>query len=49
MSMAVGSVLDTGHAHHIQRLMVLGTWALLAGVEPRQVNDWFAELFAGKS
>jgi deoxyribodipyrimidine photolyase-related protein len=42
---AVRGVLATGHAHHIQRLMVLGNWALLAGVEARQVDDWFLELF----
>ena len=42
---ALRQVLASGHAHHIQRLMVLGNWALLAGVEPRQVNDWFLELF----
>ena len=42
---AVRGVLANGHAHHIERLMVLGNWALLAGVEPRQVNDWFLEAF----
>jgi deoxyribodipyrimidine photolyase-related protein len=42
---AVHGVLATGHAHHIQRLMVLGDWALLAGVDPRQVNGWFLDLF----
>jgi deoxyribodipyrimidine photolyase-related protein len=36
---AVRGVLATGYAHHIQRLMVLGNWALLAGVEARQVNE----------
>jgi deoxyribodipyrimidine photolyase-related protein len=38
-------VLETGHTHHIGRLMVLGNWALLAGVDPRAVNAWFLELF----
>lgn len=42
---AVRGVLATGHAHHIQRLMVLGNWALLAGVEAQQVDEWFLELF----
>jgi deoxyribodipyrimidine photolyase-related protein len=42
---AIRGVLATGHAHHIQRLMVLGNWAMLAGVDPREVNDWFLELF----
>jgi deoxyribodipyrimidine photolyase-related protein len=45
MGEAVRGVLATGHAHHIQRLMVLGNWALLAGVEARQVDEWFLELF----
>ena len=42
---AVRQVVATGHTHHIQRLMVLGSFALLAGVEPGAVNDWFLEMY----
>jgi len=42
---ATNHVIDDGYAHHIQRLMVLGNFANLAGVDPKQVNDWFLEMF----
>jgi deoxyribodipyrimidine photolyase-related protein len=41
LSQSVTQVLETGHSHHIQRLMVLGNFALIAGVRPQEINDWF--------
>ncbi|MGP1311161.1 MAG: cryptochrome/photolyase family protein, partial [Phycisphaerales bacterium] len=34
------------YAHHIQRLMVTGNLALLLGVEPRQINQWYLAVYA---
>jgi deoxyribodipyrimidine photolyase-related protein len=34
-----------GWAHHIQRLMVLGNWALQHGYDPVQLSDWFVDMF----
>ena len=43
---AIQETIDNAYAHHIQRLMVLGNFALLAGLHPRQVNDWFLSVYA---
>jgi deoxyribodipyrimidine photolyase-related protein len=42
---ALDSVEAHGYAHHIQRLMVLGNLALLAGVDPRALTDWMQVSF----
>ena len=34
------------YAHHIQRLMVTGTFALIAGIEPREVEQWYLAVYA---
>jgi deoxyribodipyrimidine photolyase-related protein len=42
---AITQTLDHGYAHHIQRLMVTGLYALLLGVEPRQVHAWYLAVY----
>ena len=42
---AVGATKRHAHAHHIQRLMVLGNFAMLAGVDPFQVHEWFLAVY----
>lgn len=34
------------YAHHIQRLMVTGNFALLVGVNPAEVHDWYLSVYA---
>lgn len=37
--------LDLGYAHHIQRLMVTGLYALLLGVRPEEVHRWYLAVY----
>jgi deoxyribodipyrimidine photolyase-related protein len=37
---------QNAHAHHIQRLMVTGNFALLAGIEPAQIEAWYLAVYA---
>ena len=41
----IGQTLRWGYAHHIQRLMVIGNFAQLAGLAPRAVSDWFLAVY----
>ncbi len=45
LAQAIGQVLEYGYGHHIQRLMVTGNFALLAGVHPRAVSDWYLGMY----
>jgi deoxyribodipyrimidine photolyase-related protein len=38
-------VLSNGYAHHIERLMVICNFCLLAGIAPVEVNEWFLSTF----
>jgi deoxyribodipyrimidine photolyase-related protein len=41
----IGQTLALGYAHHIQRLMVTGLFALLWGVRPREVHEWYLAVY----
>jgi deoxyribodipyrimidine photolyase-related protein len=42
---AIGQTLEHGYANHIQRLMVTGLYALMLGVQPRQVHAWYLSVY----
>jgi len=41
----VAQILEHGYAHHIQRLMITGLYALLLGVRPQEVHRWYLAMF----
>lgn len=41
----IGDTLEYGYAHHIQRLMVTGLYALLLGVDPKAVHRWYLAIY----
>ncbi len=45
LSVALDDLRDHGWLHHIQRLMVLGNWALQRGYDPVQLTEWFTDVF----
>ncbi len=45
MAESVGQTAREAYAHHIQRLMVLGNFAMLAGCNPAEVSDWYLVVF----
>ncbi len=45
LKQSIGDTLANGYAHHIQRLMVIGNFSLLAGLAPREVCAWFLAVY----
>jgi deoxyribodipyrimidine photolyase-related protein len=43
---AVTQTKEQAYAHHIQRLMVTGNFAMLAGVDPHQLHEWYLSVYA---
>lgn len=46
MQQAVQSTIDHAYSHHIQRLMITGNFALLAGLSVEEVTDWYLAVYA---
>ena len=45
MRECISQSLEHAYAHHIQRLMVLGNFCLLAGIDPDQVDQWYLGVY----
>ncbi|QQL48340.1 cryptochrome/photolyase family protein [Mucilaginibacter ginkgonis] len=45
LNKCVGQSLNHAWAHHIQRLMVIGNFALLSGSHPDEVDDWYLGVY----
>lgn len=46
LAKAVDQTRAEAYAHHIQRLMITGNFALLIGADPGQVHQWYLEVYA---
>lgn len=42
----VSQTRDEAYAHHIQRLMITGNFAMLAGIDPKAVHEWYLAVYA---
>ncbi len=43
---AVTQTKEQAYAHHIQRLMVTGNFAMLAGIDPHELHEWYLSVYA---
>jgi deoxyribodipyrimidine photolyase-related protein len=44
VAQVLDEIRDRGWTHHINRLMVLGSFALQRGVDPKALNQWFIDV-----
>ncbi|MEM9139746.1 MAG: cryptochrome/photolyase family protein [Pseudomonadota bacterium] len=45
MSATIGQTMEHAYAHHIQRLMVTGNFAMMAGIDPHAVHEWYLAVY----
>ena len=45
LSKTIGQSLEHAYAHHIQRLMITGNFALLAGLDPAALHHWYLGIY----
>ena len=45
LSEATGQTKEHAYSHHIQRLMITGNFAMLIGVDPKQVHEWYLAVY----
>ena len=46
MKNCLNQTIQDAYAHHIQRLMITGNFSLIAGINPKQVCDWYLSVYA---
>lgn len=46
MKAAITQTKEEAYAHHIQRLMVTGNFAMMAGINPHEVHEWYLAVYA---
>ena len=45
LKLVIERVLHSGYCHHIERLMIISNFCLLAGISPKEVYEWFSSAF----
>lgn len=45
LKQSISQSLNYAYAHHIQRLMITGNFALLAGIDPKSVDEWYLGIY----
>ena len=46
MKNSIGQTVKEAYAHHIQRLMITGNYALIAGIKPKEDCEWYLSVYA---